>query len=164
MRAKVGHLTRADKTVNDAVKAKRRAEIEVLLCRKRMTISEIAEHLRLSTSTVRADHKALMEEWRAEALGARTEFVMREWKSLDAIERDVHGWLEEAATSEDRIKLVDRLVKIQESRRKLLGLDAPQTFQVLDEDGRKTSDGVIVDLDGLPALIPGPEDREGMDE
>lgn len=147
----------------EIVLANRRAQVAELWVRGRMTVRQIAEQLGVSVGTVSTDKKAIVEEWKSEASGAYSEFVMREWKALDGLERKLHGWLTEASDYDTRCKLVDRLVKIQESRRKLLGLDAPQRFEVLDSDGDSKGAGVLVDLDGLPALIPGPEDRDGYE-
>lgn len=116
---------------------------------RRLTYRQIGERLGITEDGAR---KAVMRRMRElDALGAeKAEEVRRqEAIALDEAERKLRDLMECADDAETYAKLVDRMVRIQDRRARLLGLDAPKAVDV-------TSGGETV---GVTLYIP--EDGSG---
>ncbi|MEM6259692.1 MAG: hypothetical protein AAGI37_15540 [Planctomycetota bacterium] len=95
--------------------------------------TKIAEQLGVSLSTSYKDVAAVMAELKSHGLHLVMEMRQMELERLDAALLKVNQAMAAARQNKDHelvLKCVDRLVKIGESRRKLLGLDTPQRIDV----------------------------------
>jgi hypothetical protein len=97
---------------------------------------------------------------------AAEEYRALEALRLDDLARIAYGVLAAADTGDLKLKAVDRLTKLSESRRKLWALDMPQQLDVAlshrnDVAGDLVSDALIVALEALDvAGLDGPRQEE----
>lgn len=92
----------------------------------------IAEQVNVSYETVREDVQAVLDELRAEALTDAEELRTLELARLDGMLISIAGQL-----GKGDLGAVDRALRVSESRRKLLGLDAPTKIAPTDPTGEK---------------------------
>lgn len=90
---------------------------------------DIANELTCSLSTAHGYVSEALAELRAQVLESAQELREIELQKLDELEDEMRKRLP-GADDQDAAKLTSVVVKIQESRRKLLGLDAPQQVEV----------------------------------
>lgn len=138
-----------------------------------LSIRQIAAQLGMSKSTVELRLRAEFEEYRQDSATMREQWIQLELERLDAAMAAVIAVLEanHLTISEGHVVRIDgqpiqdygpvlaatdRLVRISESRRKLLGLDAPTKHQVthvesdLDAALRELADQVQASAAGQP--------------
>jgi hypothetical protein len=147
--------------------AARRAEAIRLRVRERKTFKLIAEELGISVGQAHADVRTAMTEIAKEAeenvRAERGSELYRLDQAFDVVDEVIRGAIENAdperpdASLELKLKALDRLVKIQDQRAKLLGLYAPERKEV---DARVASVG-LEDLDTLRKTIATNEDDTG---
>ena len=104
--------------------AKRRREVATLWARGRFSVRDIAAQLGVSATTVQGDKEAILADLRKETVGLFAEYVAREALSLDAIDRQVQKQIQQAVDSETKATFLGLAIRVSESRRSLLGLDA----------------------------------------
>lgn len=109
-------------TMTDEI-ADRRAQVAALRL-SRLSLSEIARRLGVSTATVHSDMLAVRAEWAERRLTAYEEWVGEELATLDQLQR---AMLPLARTGQE--KAVDRVLSIMDRRSKLLGLDQPERHE-----------------------------------
>ncbi len=112
--------------------ANRRRQVAALVLR-RLDERQIAKALGVSRQVVCKDKSVVIERWRASAerdlLDARAEAAA----ALDSDEqrlRTLYTRLEQRPDIEPALEVYDRILKIQERRAKLLGLDAPEQKEI----------------------------------
>ncbi len=103
------------------------------------TYRMIAEQVNVSHETVREDVQAVLTELRAEALTDADALRLLEIARLDALLISIAGHL-----GKGDLGAVDRALRVSESRRKLLGLDAPTKIAPVTPDGTQTYQPVDV--------------------
>lgn len=106
--------------------------IQVLELRKKgLTLSKIGEQVGVSLTTVHKDLQAAFKELLAIEVKKANELRFLELQRMDAAELKINLILADKKTRDEvRLKCIDRLIKISESRRKLLGLDMPQRIDI----------------------------------
>lgn len=111
------------------------------------TIREIAEELGVSVGQAHADLQAAKAKYAKEAeenIQAERGLELRRLeRALDVVEKIIGG--EDPEAEELRLKALDRLVKIQEQRAKLLGLYAPERREI----DAKVATVALEDLDAM---------------
>lgn len=138
--------------------AERRAEVG-RLTRKRWSSRRIAEHLGVSHTTVSRDVDILLTELAANAIKDADKIRADELETLADTEAKVIEILDrvratESGTDKDgnedgldldiTLRAADRIVKVQERRAKLLGLDAAIEVKVQQEMSREV--GALLDV------------------
>ena len=91
---------------------------------------EIARRTGYSAGVICRDFKLLDEEWLAQAEIDTDKHITRALKELDELQGAV--W---PAAIQGNVKAVQTALKILESRRRLLGLDAPEKREISGPDG-----------------------------
>jgi hypothetical protein len=119
--------------------SERRRKVATMLA-ARVTQREMAKALGVSNGTIASDCKAIEAEWTAEATQAYSQHIIGEHARLNVLEAAF--W---ADAMKGDVKAGNMVVRISESRRKLLGLDAPTRTEV--------AFGTITDLDQRRAAI-----------
>ena len=112
--------------------ADRRRQVAALVL-ARVQEAEIAKHLRVSRGTVKKDKTVILDRWREAAQRDILEARGHAAAALDADEvrlRALYDRLEQRGEDEAAIEVYDRILKIQERRSKLLGLDAPEQKEI----------------------------------
>lgn len=113
----------------------RRAEVEKLLC-KGWSERRIAAHLGVGKTTVHTDAEAVLDMLRQTQVKGAELVRARELEKLATAETVVLEVLEAGEVEPDTaLKAIDRLVKVQERRAKLLGLDAPERIDATVAEG-----------------------------
>lgn len=95
------------------------------------TLQQIGDELGLSKSGVSRAYRRGLD--RISLPGAR-EAKIAAVAELDAVRLKLWADFANAKTAEARLPIADRLLRVNESRRKLLGIDAPQAIEVIDSD------------------------------
>ena len=98
----------------------------IKLRRAGYTIPQIAEKLGTCEKTVFNRLKSAMDRVRAEIKIDAQMHIETELDKLEQLESILHRAIEARPLNNELAQLADKVVKISESRRKLLGLDAPQ--------------------------------------
>jgi hypothetical protein len=98
----------------------------IKLRRAGYTIPQIAEKLGTCEKTVFNRLKSAMDRVRAEIKIDAQMHIETELDKLEQLESRLHRAIELEPPNNELAQLADKVVKISESRRKLLGLDAPQ--------------------------------------
>lgn len=145
-------LSRGAKTDRAARKveiAERRRRITQLLYR-RVSQREIARLLNISTGTVSEDMKAVRKEWQAEAVVSLEAHIARELATMDNDEQMLRVEMAAAKNTDQMLRVFDRVLRVQESRRKLLGLDAPIRMELARAEAMRLA--AEYDLDPVELL------------
>lgn len=95
-----------------------------------MRYEAIGQELGVSMQTAHKDVKTAMDELAEYQQTQSIQLRNMELIRLDSALAKVHEVLGETGDPETKLKAVDRLIRISESRRKLLGLDQPQRIDV----------------------------------
>lgn len=129
--------------------AERRAEVG-RLTRKRWSSRRIAEHLGVSHTTVSRDLELVLEQLKENAIKDADKIRADELETLADVEAKVIEILERSRSVESgadengnelglnldiTLRAADRLLKIQERRANLLGLDAPERIDATLTEG-----------------------------
>lgn len=114
-------MSRGDKE-RIAERRKKAIQLRVEGC----TYAEIGEELGCCEATAYGDVKAVLEQTAKEAREAATEVIAVELQRLDVATKLALREIQQA----NNIQAIDRLVKVQERRAKLLGLDSPDRHEV----------------------------------
>lgn len=134
---------------NEAIIELRRERVAAMLCRK-MTQRQIVAGLTelgimnpetnapYCLKTVHDDIKAIKREWRKLRDISADKWMEEELASLDNLEQSAWG-----------AKDLALVLKIRESRRKLIGLDAPSKQEHTGKDGEPIKQEVSIDITGL---------------
>ncbi|MGB0969823.1 MAG: hypothetical protein ACPGVG_02515 [Mycobacterium sp.] len=106
--------------------------VKALELRKRgMTYAKIGEELGVSMQTAHKDVKTSLSDLAALGLTLSVELRQMELERLDAALLEVNRVLAKYRNKPEMVlKAVDRLQRLSESRRKLLGIDQPQRIDV----------------------------------
>ena len=94
------------------------------------TYRQIAARLQCSLSVAHGYVTSALAELRSEVLDSARDLRDLEVAKLDDLEHRLRRRLKPACSDSDCAKLATAILKITESRRKLLGLDAPQKVEV----------------------------------
>ena len=90
-----------------------------------MSIRDIAATLGVSNATVLSDKEAILADLRRETVGLFSEYVARELLSIDDTDRQVQEALDNFGTDPElKATFLGLKIRVSESRRTLLGLDA----------------------------------------
>ncbi len=111
---------------------------EALELRKQcLSYREISERQDTDPGTAYLDVQIVMKEYAANMRDSIKAVRDREELSLDTIESQLHVTMAaEGLDISDRMKIVDRILKVKTRRANLLGLDAPKKHVVQVEDAR----------------------------
>lgn len=127
-------MSRSRTSAQRITQAERMTQV-VTLRKAGFSYRQIGAQLRIGNATVKRDlDKALME------YGAITDEEVRRWRELEnaRIEQALSAiW---RAVVAGNVGAIDRLVKLQDRRAKLLGLDAPSKLAPTTPDGTKPYD------------------------
>ncbi len=110
---------------------RRRAAIEYR--KAGLTYRAIADRLGISPQQAYRDVQATLKQIHVESLETAEEMVQLEQERLDNYLVALAGRL-----SKGELQAIDRAIKISESRRKLLGLDAPMKIAPTNPEGDKS--------------------------
>lgn len=91
---------------------------------------EIGAQLGVSGKTAHEDVQSVLDELRAMARTSANDYVLVELERLDAAQFALSQHLDSGDP-----QIINSWVKVSESRRKLLGLDAPQKIAPVNPDG-----------------------------
>ncbi len=122
-------LADANRGANEQAAENRKIAFE--LRKRRYTYQEIADHLDVSIKTAHQYVNAYWEEIKDTTAEVAEQVREMELASLDEIYK---RWAPVALESEDSelaLKVIDRLLKIQERRAKLLGLETPAKVDMM---------------------------------
>lgn len=104
---------------------------EALELRKRgLSFREIAKRMGIHFTTAHQHVNHALDELRERTKQSAEQLRTIEIEKLDRLEADLSTRLEGCTDDQDGAKLAAVMIKITESRRKLLGLDAPQKMEV----------------------------------
>ncbi len=117
---------------------------------------QIAEQVRLSPTRVQ---EILTEEIGARVGPAAEEYVTLREAELSALWKRTYTIMATAEDADTRLKAVDRLVRINESRRKLRGADAPEALTIAldkraDAEAADVTVAVIAAVQAVAAALP----------
>jgi len=118
------------------------------LTHDKYTTREIATDLGIGEGTVSSDLAALREEWRQEHAGTindRTIELLEDWRADEHLLRHE---LDQTTNPDLKLRIIDRIYRLQSRRAELLGLDAPTVIRALtatDEDDREQALFVTAD-------------------
>lgn len=98
--------------------------------KKGLSYREIGAKMGAHYSTVHGWVASALDELREQTKSSAGQLRALEIEKLDRLEADLAKRLEGCVDDQDSAKLATVMVKITESRRKLLGLDAPQKMEV----------------------------------
>lgn len=118
------------------------------------TYREIAAQLGVSVATVYEDCQRVLDELRGQALANASDYVALELERLDMAQFALFQHLETGDPS-----IINAWVKVSESRRKLLGLDAPAKIAQTNPDGTPAAYAELRTV-VLNLLAPYPELRQ----
>lgn len=132
--------------------ATRRKQVAQLL-REKVPQYEIAATLKVSVGTVSSDLKSLRQIWNEEAQVALEAHIAQELFINNEDERMLRQDMRNAGRDiELKMRIFDRVLKVQEARRKLLGLDAPIRMELARAEARKLAEEFGLDADDIIAL------------
>lgn len=112
-------------------KAQLRRALVAKLWLSRKIKSEIAAILGVSNQTIGRDIKALEKEWRKERVASVADFIRRELRELDEMERDAAARFHSAAEEVDALRWFRARLELKEKRWRLLGLTGGVELEVL---------------------------------
>ena len=129
--------------------ADRRRRVAALVL-ARAPQKDIARKEGVSPATICTDVAALHLEWKAARVADTDTQRVREEAALDADELAWRERMQRETDPDRKLRIYDRIAKIMDSRRKLLGLDAPTRTEVTGAEGAalalvKVYQGVDVD-------------------
>lgn len=126
-----------------------------------MTYAKIGEELGVSMQTANKDVKTALKDLADLGLHLSVELRHMELMRLDDALAKVYEVYEAVVDHEVKLKAIDRLVRLSESRRKLLGLDEPQRMDVTT-GGEPMQKRIIIENAGAlpPAADPEPETED----
>lgn len=121
-----------------------------------LTERAIAAEVGLSQQRV---HEILNEEIGARVGPAAEEYVTLREAELSALWKRAYTIMATADDADTRLKAMDRLVRINESRRKLRGADAPEALSIaldkrMDEESADVVVAVIAAVQAVSAALP----------
>ena len=124
---------------------------EALELRKRyLSYRQIAEHQGIDPAVAYRDVQRAMKEYASTMQDSIYKVRFREEMSFDMIEANLHvAMAAEDLDVSDRMKIVDRILRVKKRRADLLGLDAPKKHVVQVEDARAmmmTYNNVVVNI------------------
>lgn len=126
-----------------------------------MTYAKIGEALEVSTQTANKDVKTALKDLADLGLNLSVELRHMELMRLDDALAKVYEVYSATNCNDTKLKAIDRLVRLSESRRKLLGLDEPQRMDVTT-GGEPMQKRIIIENAG--ALPPAPEPENEPDD
>ncbi|MFG2729473.1 hypothetical protein [Streptomyces canus] len=121
-----------------------------------LTVRQIAAEVELSPTRV---HEILNEEIGARIGPAAEEYVALREAELSALWKRTFAIMARAEDADTRLKAVDRLVRINESRRRLRGADAPEALSIAlekqaDAEAADVTVAVIAAVQAVAAALP----------
>ncbi|WP_030674898.1 hypothetical protein [Streptomyces cellulosae] len=121
-----------------------------------LTVRQIAEQVHISPTRVQ---EILTEEIGARVGPAAEEYVTLREAELSALWKRTYTIMATAEDADTRLKAVDRLVRINESRRKLRGADAPEALTIAlgkrtEEEAVDVVEAVISAVQAVAAALP----------
>ncbi|MGI5374922.1 hypothetical protein ACQEV2_11865 [Streptomyces sp. CA-251387] len=121
-----------------------------------LTERQIAAEVGLSQTRV---HEILTEEVAARIGPPAEEYVALREAELSALWKRVFAIMAKAEDTDAKLKAVDRLIRINESRRKLRGADAPEAMTIalerrLEEEVETSVVAIIAAVDAVTAALP----------
>lgn len=121
-----------------------------------LTVRQIAEQVHLSPTRVQ---EILTEEIGARVGPAAEEYVTLREAELSALWKRTFAIMAASEDPDTRLKAVDRLVRINESRRRLRGADAPEALTVamakrVDEEAADVVEAVLAAVNAVTAALP----------
>lgn len=129
----------------------RRKQVATLLL-NRTPQRDIAKALNVSAATVSGDVTAVKKEWMQESQAAIEGHIAHELAAMNADERMLRGRLIATNDTDGKLRVYDRILKLMEQRRKLLGLDAPLRLELARAEAMKLAKEYDLDPDELLAL------------
>lgn len=139
---------------------KRRMDIAGLVL-QRVPIREIARRMEVSTRTAARDLQKLREQWSREA-GTRIDLLIgEEFASINQDELVLRIMMQNETDGGKKLAIFDRIAKLGEARRKLLGLDAATKLGVSFE-GQLGATLEIRDAEFYKTMLKDPEARAVM--
>ena len=122
---------KAQQTVQIADRRRRVAALVLARARQK----DIARQEKVSPATICTDVAALHREWKAARVADTDTQRVREEAALDADELAWRERMQRETDPDRKLRIYDRIAKIMDSRRKLLGLDAPTKQEVSGPGG-----------------------------
>ena len=108
----------------------RRAAVARLFLSKRRP-TEIASILGVSKPTITRDLQALEKEWHRERISSVVEFIRKELRELDEMERDATARFYSVEEEIDRVRWFRTRLDLKERRWRLLGLTSGVELEIL---------------------------------
>jgi len=130
LRAKLKNEKRDPRKIVMAKVALRRAVVARLFLGRRKK-TEIAEILGVNRATITRDVQAIEKEWAQERLSSVADFIRRELRELNEMEREAISCFYEAETEAAQLRWFQMRLTLKEKRWKLLGLTAGVELEVL---------------------------------
>ena len=103
-----------------------------------MNYRELAEVCGVSIGTISSDVKIILGRWRKEQVADTSDYAQMELRRLDKALNAIWN-----KVIDGQLDALDRFLRIQERRAKLLGLDAPNETQLSGEDGGPLAVSII---------------------
>jgi hypothetical protein len=104
---------------------------------------DMSEALGVSVGTIGNDAKVVLDRWRSEQVETVDEWVLM---SVRRIDRAINAIWEPVSRGD--LRAIDRFVKLEERRARLLGLDAPSSNNVdVTSSGKRIKGYVVVSPD-----------------
>lgn len=121
-----------------------------------LTVRQIAKQVHLSPTRVQ---EILTEEIGARIGPAAEEYVALREAELSALWKRAFSIMATADDADTRLKAMDRLVRINESRRRLRGADAPEALTIalerrVDEESADVVEAVLTGVNAVLAALP----------
>ncbi|MEU8866900.1 hypothetical protein [Streptomyces umbrinus] len=121
-----------------------------------LTVRQIAGEVDLSATRVQ---EILTEEIGARVGPAAEEYVTLREAELSALWKRTFAIMATAEDADTKLKAVDRLVRINESRRRLRGADAPEALNIalerrVDEEATDVVEAIMATVDAVTAALP----------
>lgn len=121
-----------------------------------LTERQIAAEVELSQTRV---HEILNEEIGARVGPAAEEYVTLREAELSALWKRAFAIMATAEDSDTKLKAMDRLVRINESRRKLRGADAPEALNIalqkrVEDEAQDVVTAILAAMDAVFAALP----------
>lgn len=103
-----------------------------------MNYRELAEVCGVSIGTISSDVKIILGRWRKEQVADTSDYAQMELRRLDKALNAIWN-----KVIDGQLDALDRFLRIQERRAKLLGLDAPNETQLSGADGGPLAVSII---------------------
>lgn len=130
LRTKLKNEKRDPRKIVMAKVALRRAVVARLFLGRRKK-AEIAEILGVNRATITRDVQAIEKEWAKERLSGVADFIRRELRELDEMEREAISCFYGAETEAAALRWFQMRLTLKEKRWKLLGLTSGVELEVL---------------------------------